>query len=88
EKIRDLFNESFEKIKTEKISDKKQLIELIFINPYCRIEHFTNQNLGTPKTAKKHLDLLVGKGILKSEKRGRSVIYINHKLYNLISEMD
>ncbi|MGI9548674.1 MAG: Fic family protein [Bdellovibrionales bacterium] len=88
EKIRDLFNESFEKIKTEKISDKKQLIELIFINPYCRVEHFVDQDLGTRITAKKYLDLLVDKGILKPEKRGRSIIYINHKLYDLISEMD
>lgn len=82
--INQLFKDTIEKIKEIKINNAQELTMLIFKNPYCRVEHFIKQNLGTRITGAKHLDLLAKHGILKKEKRGRNNLYINIKLYNLM----
>lgn len=86
-KINLLFNET-QKLVQEKLPRiySKDLIEQLFIHPYCKIEFLVN-NLGIErKAASRYLNGLEEIGILKSEQKGKEVIYINTKLYNLLKK--
>lgn len=62
----------------------KDLIELLFINPYCKIE-FLVSNMGIErKTASRYLKSIEDIGIISSNKIGKELIYINTKLYELL----
>jgi len=62
------------------------LIEQLFIHPYSKIE-FLVYNLGIErKAASRYLNGLEEIGILKSQQKGKEVIYINTKLYNLLKK--
>ena len=86
-KINLLFNET-QKLVQEKLPRiySKDLIEQLFIHPYCKIEFLVN-NLGIErKAASRYLNGLEEIGILKSQQKGKEVIYINTKLYNLLKK--
>jgi Fic family protein len=53
----------------------KELIELIFQQPYCKIALVVEAGIAKRKTASEYLQELARIGILASEKRGRQVIY-------------
>lgn len=85
--INELFVET-QKIVQEKLPRiySKDLIEQLFINPYCKIEFLVN-NLGIErKTASRYLNNLVEIGLLMPETKGKEVIYINIKLYDLFKK--
>lgn len=64
----------------------KDLIEQLFIHPYCKIE-FLVENLSlNRKTSGNYLKSLENLGILVSENKGKEVIYINLKLYKLLKK--
>lgn len=86
-KINLLFNET-QMLAQEKLPRiySKDLIEQLFIHPYCKIEFLVN-NLGIErKAASRYLNGLEEIGILKSQQKGKEVIYINTKLYNLLKK--
>lgn len=86
-KINLLFNET-QKLVQEKLPRiySKDLIEQLFIHPYSKIEFLVN-NLGIErKAASRYLNGLEEIGILKSQQKGKEVIYINTKLYNLLKK--
>lgn len=86
-KINLLFNET-QKMVQEKLPRiySKDLIEQLFIHPYSKIEFLVN-NLGIErKAASRYLNGLEEIGILKSQQKGKEVIYINTKLYNLLKK--
>lgn len=86
-KINLLFYET-QKLVQEKLPRiySKDLIEQLFIHPYCKIEFLVN-NLGIErKAASRYLNGLEEIGILKSQQKGKEVIYINTKLYNLLKK--
>ena len=86
-KINHLFSET-QKLVQEKLPRiySKDLIEQLFIHPYCKIEFLVN-NLGIErKAASRYLNGLEEIGILKSQQKGKEVIYINIKLYNLLKK--
>jgi len=53
----------------------KELIELIFRQPYCKIAFLVEAGIAKRKTASVYLQELERIGILTGEKRGREVIY-------------
>jgi Fic family protein len=63
----------------------RELIELIFTQPYCRIENITEQGLGNRQTASTHLKQLVAIGVLTEEKAWRDKVFINRKYLDLLS---
>lgn len=63
----------------------RELIEVIFTQPYCRIENVTELGLGTRHTASAHLKQLVAIGVLREEKSGRGKLFINRKYLDLLS---
>ena len=64
----------------------KELVELLFENPYCKVEFFVN-GLGIErKTASVYLHKLTDVGLLELAKIGRENIYINKELMKLLKE--
>lgn len=85
-KIKNLVDKTAEEVK-EKLPKiyTKELIEFIFMEVYTKGQHLEAKGFGTRKTVAKYLKSLEEIGILKSEKLGKEVIYINKELYFLIS---
>jgi len=86
-KIKHLFSET-QKLVQDKLPRiySKDLIEQLYIHPYCKIEFLVN-NLGIErKAASRYLSSLEELGVLKSQQKGKEVIYINTKLYNLLKK--
>ena len=64
----------------------KDLIEQLFIHPYCKIEFLVTNLKIERKAASRYLINLEEIGILKSEQKGKEIIYINLKLYILLKK--
>jgi len=63
----------------------KELIELLFEQPYCKVKFLVDRNLAKRQTAADYLKELESAGFLKSKQVGREVLYLNVRLYNLLS---
>ena len=86
-KINHLFDDIQKRVqlKLPKIYSK-DLIEQLFINPYCKIE-FLVINLGLErKAASRYLKNLEDMGVLKSQQKGKEVIFVNTELFNLLKK--
>ncbi len=64
----------------------RELAELIFINPYCRIADVVNADIAKRQTAAVYLKSLTEKDILEEVKAGRENLYINPALVSLLSD--
>ena len=84
--IRDLMQEAsaYARVQKPRIYSR-ELIELMFTQPYCRIENLTGQGLGNRTTASSYLKQLVAIGMLEEEKVWRDKVFINRKYLNLLS---
>ena len=82
-----LMKETKEKIlNNEKKLYSKDLLELLFLHPYTKIEYLINILGVSRQTASKYLDKLETLGIVKKEKKWKDNYYINIKLYDLLSK--
>lgn len=63
----------------------KELIELIFMHPYCKITHLVEHNIAKRVTASTYLAEMVKAGILEMRKVGKENVYVNIALMNLLS---
>jgi len=86
EAIRVLFDSTLERcrIDTPRIYSK-ELIELIFQQPYCKIASVVEAGIAERKTASAYLQELERIGILVGEKRGRVVIYKHPALLEVLA---
>lgn len=64
----------------------KELVEALFNQPYCRISLLEERLQISRFTASKYLKELEESGLLKGEKAGRDVLYINLPLYAILQE--
>ncbi len=64
----------------------KDLLNLLFVHPYTKINFLVEELNITRKTASNHLKQLEEIGILKSIKMGREVYFINVKLFALLQK--
>ncbi|GHV79061.1 adenosine monophosphate-protein transferase [Spirochaetia bacterium] len=62
----------------------KELAELIFENPYSKIEFLVTKLQVNRKTASKYLKEMDAAGILSSRKVGRETLYINDELMGIL----
>jgi len=85
--IRNLLDKTVEKVQIDapKIY-KKELVELLFEQPYSKIEFVVNQLKVERKAASRYLKELEKIGILESQKVGRETIYINKKLIEILKK--
>lgn len=63
----------------------KELIELLFEQPYCKVKFLVERDLAKRQTAADYLKELESAGFLKSKQVGREVLYLNTRLYDLLS---
>lgn len=67
-----------------KTSYSKELIELLFVQPYTKIEFLVENGIAERRTSSKYLKQLEEIGVLESFKAWKQTIYINKELYNLL----
>jgi len=63
----------------------RELIEVIFAQPYSRIANVVDANLAVRQTASKYLKELVAKGVLEERQEGRENIYLNIRFIDLLT---
>lgn len=84
--IREAIGEATAKARTEMNRGySKELIELVFEQPYTRISFLEQQGIAKRDTASAYLKDLVRLGILRGVKHGRERLYINLKLLRLLA---
>jgi len=75
-----------ERVNKEKQSPvPKEVIELIYEQPYCKTEFITKRNISARKAAERYLKELERIGIITPEKVGKEVLYINIALFDILS---
>ena len=63
----------------------QDLLNNLFRHPYTKIDFIVEELQVTRPTATKYLDELVNIGILQKHKVSRERLYLNHALYDLLS---
>jgi len=63
----------------------KELVELVFTQPYCKIQFLVDAGIAQRQTASEYLQELEKLGILKGEKRGREVLYKHPALLKVLT---
>jgi cell filamentation protein, protein adenylyltransferase len=63
----------------------RELVEVIFTQPYSRIGNLVDAKLGNRATSSKYLKELVAKGVLQERQEGRENIYINVRFLELLT---
>lgn len=63
----------------------RELVELVFVQPYCRIQNIVDAGLGHRETASSYLKALARIGVLKEEKVGREKLFIHPKYMQLLT---
>ncbi len=63
----------------------RELVDLIFCQPYCRIGFLTEAGIAQRQTASKYLQELERLGILVGEKKGREVVYRHPALLEVLA---
>ena len=64
----------------------RELVDIIFEQPYCRITNLVEAGLARRQTASVYLKKLVEIGILEEEKAGREKLYLHPKFLKLLTE--
>lgn len=64
----------------------KELVELLFEQPYCKISFLVERNIAKSQTASKYLKQLCNLGIFQMLKHGRDNYYINIKLWDILTK--
>jgi len=86
--IRDLMAETM-KVAKETLPGRvysKELIELLFRQPYTKGQSLVDAGIAKRKTAAEYLKDLEKTGILTGKKIGREMLYLNTRLYDLLSK--
>jgi Fic family protein len=66
----------------------RELVDLIFDLPYCRIQNVVDANLGGRQAASRYLKQLVSIGVLNEITLGREKLFIHPKLMQLLTKDD
>lgn len=65
----------------------KELIELIFEQPYCKVKFLVDKDIAQRQQASKYLYQLESIGILQKKKVGKEQLFLNTKLFELLSNL-
>lgn len=85
--IQELIEGSCNFIKTKAPSIySKDLVDLLFIQPYVRIPNLIERGLAKRDAASKYLKILCEIEFLHEVKRGRDKLFINHQFLNLLKK--
>ena len=86
--IRQLLDETTElcRLRLPRTSYSKELVELLFVQPYVKTEHLVRKGIAERRTAVKYLRQLEEIGVLRSFRVWRETLFVNHGLYDLLKE--
>jgi Fic family protein len=84
--IRDLLEETLEVVRNRapKIYSH-ELVELIFMQPYCRIENLVSAKIAQRQSASVYLKKLAAIGVLEEHKAGREKLFVNPTFLRLLT---
>jgi len=85
--VRDLFDQTLARCRAKLPSKvySKELVELVFTQPYCKIQFLVEAGIAERQTASEYLQELEKLGILKGEKRGREILYKHPALLKVLT---
>lgn len=84
--IRDLMEETSEIVKAlPGRVYSKELMEVIYRQPYSKTQFLVDAGIAERKTAMGYLRRLESVGILRGQRVGREVLYLNTRLYDLLA---
>ena len=63
----------------------RELVDLIFEQPYCRIQNVTEAGIAGRQAASRYLKQLVEIGVMEEMQFGREKIFIHPKLMTLLT---
>ena len=63
----------------------RELVELVFVQPYCRIGNVVDAGIAQRQTASEYLKALCAIGVLQERKAGREKLFINPRLLRLLT---
>lgn len=66
----------------------RELVDLIFDLPYCRIQNLVEKNIAGRQAASRYLKQLVEIGVLEERTVGREKLFIHPKLMHLLTRDD
>lgn len=81
------FTIDYVKQKAQKIYSR-ELVDLIFDLPYCRIQNLVEKNIAGRQAASRYLKQLVDIGVLEERTIGREKLFIHPKLMHLLTRDD
>jgi Fic family protein len=64
----------------------KDFLEMLFEKPYIRIGDIVDEGIASRNIAANYLRTLEKTGVVRSEKKGRDVLYINTRLYDILKK--
>ncbi|MDQ3003393.1 MAG: Fic family protein [Fibrobacterota bacterium] len=83
ERIQIALREAVELIRREKPKIySRELVEVLFSQPCCKVAHLVDANIASRQTAADYLKALEDMGLLRSEKSGRELLFLNIPLLN------
>ena len=80
EETMDYVRENLPKIYTH------ELVQVLFTQPYCRIDNLVQQGIAKRQTASVYLKQLVEIGVLEEMSVGREKLYLNTKLLQELNQ--
>ena len=66
----------------------RELMDVIFEQPYCRIQNVVDRNIAQRQTASVYLKQLVDIGVLAEKKVGKEKLFVHPKLIQLLTQDD
>lgn len=85
--IRDLMDHTADFVRDQLPSIySRELVDLTFVQPYCRIANLIDANIAKRQTASVYLKQLCEIGVLKEIKVGREKLFIHPKLMRLLTQ--
>jgi Fic family protein len=63
----------------------RELVDILFEQPYCRITNLVERELGTRQLASRYLHGLVEAGVLQEVRRGQEKLFLHSKLLDLLT---
>lgn len=87
EAIGDLLTRLIEegRLKLPKRTFSKELIEQLFVRPYCKIRHLEEAGLGNRVSASRYLHDLAAAGLVAKVKAGKEILFVNERLVKLLA---
>ncbi|TXF13762.1 protein adenylyltransferase Fic [Pelomicrobium methylotrophicum] len=85
-RIRQLMQETAEHMRAEAPGIySRELVELVFVQPYCRIKNVVEAGIAERQTAAVYLKKLCAADVLREVKVGREKLFINPRLMQLLT---